>query len=120
MAVGGNGLQNARIKNRQVKSDALDEKPVDSTRDEALQLLERLGDEYGDVKVAGRKTYGDLARVGLARLRPKTTYVLDHRGVIRYKNVHGEDMDRAVETLLEELAADSKERSGRSKRRVPG
>ena len=33
-------------------------------------------------------------------------YVLDHRGVIRYKEVRGEDMDRAVDILLEELAQD--------------
>jgi hypothetical protein len=32
-----------------------------------------------------------------------TIYVLDHRGVIRFKNVRGEVMDKAVDTLLDEL-----------------
>jgi hypothetical protein len=33
-------------------------------------------------------------------------YVLDHKGVIRYRDVRGEEMDKAVETLLAELRAD--------------
>ncbi len=37
-------------------------------RDEAIKLFERLAGDYADVKVAGRKTYGDLAKAGLARL----------------------------------------------------
>ena len=32
-----------------------------------------------------------------------TIYILDHKGVIRYKGARGEKMDRAVDTLLEEL-----------------
>ncbi len=32
-----------------------------------------------------------------------TIYVLDHRGVIRYRGVRGERMDEAVDTLLAEL-----------------
>ncbi len=32
-----------------------------------------------------------------------TIYVLDHRGVIRYKNVRGEALDRAVDELLKEM-----------------
>jgi hypothetical protein len=32
-----------------------------------------------------------------------TIYVLDEEGVIRYKNVRGEKMDRALETLLAEM-----------------
>jgi hypothetical protein len=31
-----------------------------------------------------------------------TIYVLDTNGVIRYRNVRGDDMDRALETLLAE------------------
>ncbi len=30
-------------------------------------------------------------------------YVLDHKGVIRFKDVRGTEMDRAVEQLLEEM-----------------
>ena len=33
-----------------------------------------------------------------------TTYVLDPKGVIRYKNVREESMDRAVDALLKEMA----------------
>ena len=32
-----------------------------------------------------------------------TIYVLDHKGVIRYKGVRGEAMDEAVDTLLAEM-----------------
>jgi hypothetical protein len=32
-----------------------------------------------------------------------TIYVLDHKGVIRFKGVRGEAMDRAVDELLAEL-----------------
>ena len=32
-----------------------------------------------------------------------TIYVIDHKGVIRYKGVRGEKMDEAVDTLLEEM-----------------
>ena len=36
-----------------------------------------------------------------------TTYVLDHNGVIRYKNVREKEMDEAVDTLLKELEKES-------------
>ena len=36
-----------------------------------------------------------------------TIYVLDHKGVIRYKNVRGKALDKAVDTLLKELEAES-------------
>ena len=34
-----------------------------------------------------------------------TTYVLDHKGVIRYKNVREKAMDKAVDKLLAEMKA---------------
>ena len=37
-----------------------------------------------------------------------TIYVLDHKGVIRFKNVRGEKMDEAVDQLLAEMKAESK------------
>ena len=37
-----------------------------------------------------------------------TIYVLDARGVIRYKNVRGKAMGRAVDTLLAELRDEQK------------
>ena len=35
-----------------------------------------------------------------------TIYVLDAKGVIRYKDVRGEAMDKAVNTLLKEMGID--------------
>ena len=32
-----------------------------------------------------------------------TIYILDHKGVIRFKNKRGEEMDQAVDQLLEEM-----------------
>jgi hypothetical protein len=34
-----------------------------------------------------------------------TIYVLDQQGVIRYKDVRGEELDKAVDTLLKDLEA---------------
>ena len=42
-----------------------------------------------------------------------TIYVIDHEGVIRYKNVRGEAMDEAVDTLLAEMKAGQQGGSGR-------
>src|SRR5947209_1079206 len=36
-----------------------------------------------------------------------TIYVIDAKGVIRYKNVRGEAMDKAVDTLLKEMGVAS-------------
>jgi len=35
-----------------------------------------------------------------------TIFVLDHEGVIRYRDVRGEDLDRAVDALLAEVPRD--------------
>jgi len=37
-----------------------------------------------------------------------TIYVLDDKGVIRFKNVRGESMDKAVDLLIKELEAERK------------
>ena len=42
-----------------------------------------------------------------------TIYVLDGKGVIRYKGVRGEAMDKAVETLLAEMGAGQKGEEGK-------
>ena len=47
-------------------------------------------------------TGGPISKAWNVRGWP-TIYVLDHKGVIRYKNVRGEKMDEAVDTLLAEL-----------------
>jgi hypothetical protein len=46
---------------------------------------------------------GPIAKAWNVRGWP-TIYVLDAKGVVRYKNVRGEAMDRAVEALLKEMA----------------
>ena len=47
-------------------------------------------------------TSGPISKAWNVRGWP-TIYVLDHKGVIRYKNVRGEKMDEAVDALLAEL-----------------
>ncbi len=47
----------------------------------------------------GGSTGGPIAKQYQVRGWP-TILVVDHRGVIRYKNVRGKDMDKAVEELL--------------------
>ncbi len=50
----------------------------------------------------GGDTNGPIARAWGVQGWP-TIYVLDHKGVIRFKNVRGDAMDRAVEQLLAEM-----------------
>ena len=51
-------------------------------------------------------TSGPISTAWNVRSWP-TIYVLDHKGVIRYKNVRGEKMDAAVDSLLKELKAET-------------
>ena len=44
-----------------------------------------------------------------------TIYVLDNKGVIRYRGVRGEAMDKAVDTLLAEMGVDVESASEKSK-----
>ena len=44
----------------------------------------------------------------LAGLHRPTIYVVDAKGVIRFKNVRGEAMDKAVDQLLKEMEKDGK------------
>ncbi len=50
----------------------------------------------------GGSTHGPIASEWKVRGWP-TIYVLDTKGVIRYKNVRGEAMDKAVDELLAEI-----------------
>jgi len=52
----------------------------------------------------GGDTNGPIARAWNVSSWP-TIYVLDHKGVIRFKGVRGEEMDKAVEKLLAEMDA---------------
>jgi len=49
-------------------------------------------------------TSGPLCRAWNVRSFP-TIYVLDAKGVVRFINVRGDDMDRAVDKLLSEMKA---------------
>jgi hypothetical protein len=51
----------------------------------------------------GGGTHGPIATAWEVQGWP-TIYVLDPKGVIRYKSVRGEAMDKAVDALLEEMA----------------
>ena len=55
----------------------------------------------------GGDTSGPIATAWGVRGWP-TIYVLDHKGVIRFKNVRGEEMDKAVDKLLAEMEKDAK------------
>ena len=55
----------------------------------------------------GGSTTGPIATKWNVRSWP-TIYVLDARGVIRYKNVRGAQMDSAVDQLLKELSEKEK------------
>src|SRR5262245_3696329 len=50
----------------------------------------------------GGNTSGPIAKKYKVQGWP-TIFVLDGKGVIRYKNVRGEQMDKAVEKLLKEM-----------------
>ena|SRR5437870_695671 len=50
----------------------------------------------------GGSTGGPISTAWKVRGWP-TIYVLDAEGIIRYREVRGEDMDRAVDALLAEL-----------------
>jgi hypothetical protein len=39
-----------------------------------------------------------------------TTYLLDHKGVVRFRNIRGEPLDEAVDQLLEEMADEPEEK----------
>ena len=53
----------------------------------------------------GGDTNGPIARAWNVRGWP-TIYILDHKGVIRFKGPRGEEMDKAVEQLLGEMGTD--------------
>ena len=53
----------------------------------------------------GGKTGGPIAKAWNVSGWP-TTYVLDGKGVIRYKNVRDKSMDQAVDALLKEMASE--------------
>jgi len=81
---------------------------INSDRDlEALQAtLKKENITWRSFWNGEKGTSGPISTAWNVRSWP-TIYVLDHKGVIRYKNVRGERMDSAVDTLLEELKAEA-------------
>ena len=61
----------------------------------------------------GGNTSGPIASKWNVHLWP-TIYVLDDKGVIRYKNVRGPAMETAVETLLAEMEEGDSVEAGES------
>ena len=55
----------------------------------------------------GGTTSGGIAKTWNVHSWP-TIYVLDAKGVIRFKNKRGAALDKAVDTLLEEMAAETR------------
>ena len=76
---------------------------INSDRDrEALKkVMEKQGITWRSFWNGGG-TGGPISSAWNVRGWP-TIYVLDHKGVIRYKNVRGERMDEAVDALLAEM-----------------
>ena len=77
----------------------------DKTREKAKQVLaekQHMTRTWWD----GGNTSGPIASAWNVRGWP-TIYILDHKGVIRFKGARGAAMDNAVEQLLRELDAEA-------------
>src|SRR5438132_7439049 len=90
----------------------LDGKPfallgINSDPDKVALKKEMEKEEITWRSVWDRDTSGPIATAWNVHGWP-TIYVLDHKGIIRYKSVRGEAMDKAVDTLLQEMADDGK------------
>ena len=77
---------------------------VNSDRDlnELKKVLEKEQITWRSFWNGEKGTRGPISEAWHVRGWP-TIYVLDADGVIRYRDVRGEDMDRAVDDLLKEL-----------------
>ena len=77
----------------------------DKDRDELKKVLEKENITWRSFWDGG-STNGPIASKWNVHGWP-TIYVLDSKGVIRYKNVREHDMDVAVNTLLKEMGIDA-------------
>src|SRR5262249_59037290 len=75
----------------------------DKDRDKLKEVMEREQITWRSFWNGG-STNGPISNAWKVRGWP-TIYVLDAEGIIRYRNVRGADMDRAVDALLKELEA---------------
>jgi peroxiredoxin len=78
---------------------------TDNDREKAKKFLEDKGITWTQVFDGG--TQGPIDKAWRVDHWP-TIYILDANGVIRYREVRGETMDRAVDELLKELAGAGK------------
>ncbi len=74
----------------------------DKTRDEVKQAIAKEQLTWRSWWDGGTRR-GSIATSYNVRAWP-TIYVIDAKGIIRYFNVRGEELDRAVDTLLAEMA----------------
>ena len=79
----------------------------DSDKDKLKEVLEKENITWRSFWNGPKGTGGPISEAWDVGGWP-TIYVLDGDGVIRYREVRGEDMDRAVDHLLKELAARKK------------
>lgn len=79
----------------------------DPTSEEALQVVEDEHLNWQNIWDGPKDTDGSISQTwGIAKW--PTTYLLDAQGVIRYENLRGDDLDRAIETLMKELGEEVK------------
>src|SRR5438105_5423594 len=79
----------------------------DVDRDKLKKVLEEEKITWRSFWNGPKATQGPISEAWRVRGWP-TIYVLDGAGVIRYRDVRGEDMDRAVDQLLKEMEGKKK------------
>jgi hypothetical protein len=82
----------------------------DADKDKLKKVMETEGITWRSWWNGPKGTGGPLSRNWNVHSWP-TTYVLDDKGVIRYKNVRDEKMDEAVDALLKEREGTTKDPS---------
>src|SRR6516164_15278 len=78
----------------------------DTDKDELKKVMEKESITWRSWWNGPKGTSGPLSKKWNVHGWP-TIYLLDSKGVIRYKNVRGEQMDEAVDKLLKELGVDA-------------
>ena len=75
---------------------------VNTDRDRTMVKTRSQSDQVTWRSFFDKSTSGPISRAWSVSSFP-TIYILDHKGIIRYKNLRGEAMDQAVDKLLEEM-----------------
>jgi AhpC/TSA family len=96
----------AMVPHEQLLVKRLEGKPFALIGVDADEMLETLKKTQEESKMTWRSFFdgmsGPIAKAWRIEALP-AIYVLDAKGVIRYKDVRGEDMDKAVDKLLKEM-----------------